>query len=206
MKPARWRSSGTMSPASRGPRPHPFHRKTEGLDVKEIDCPSSKGPMAAFRVLRFEGLGPGPFCVMLLADRGADVTLLERPGGGPALTYIGEGRQRVVHRGKRSLGLDLKRPGASTLALRLVERADVLIEGFRPGVMERPGFGPGLCLESNPRLVYARMTGWGQDGPLAQSPGHDLNYAAVAGILGPRRSWKATHPCSPESTQGGRTI
>ena len=154
------------------------------MNVKEIDCPSPKGPLAGFRVLEFEGLGPGPFCAMLLADMGADVTLLERPGGGPARTYIGEGRQRVVHRGKRSLGIDLKRPGASILALRLVERADVLIEGFRPGVMERLGLGPGPCLETTPRLIYARMTGWGQDGPLAQSPGHDLNYAAVAGILG----------------------
>jgi alpha-methylacyl-CoA racemase len=93
----------------------------------------------------------------------------------------------VVHRGKLSLGIDLKRPGASNLALRLVERADVLIEGFRPGVMERLGLGPGPCLERNPRLIYARMTGWGQDGPLARSPGHDLNYAAVSGILGTGR-------------------
>jgi alpha-methylacyl-CoA racemase len=93
----------------------------------------------------------------------------------------------VVHRGKRSLGIDLKRPGAADLALRLAEQADVLIEGFRPGVMERLGLGPGPCLERNPHLVYARMTGWGQDGPLAQFPGHDINYSAVAGILGTGR-------------------
>jgi alpha-methylacyl-CoA racemase len=158
--------------------------QAEGLNVKETDCPSAQGPLAGFRVLEFEGLGPGPFCAMLLADMGADVTLLERPGESPARIFIGEGRQRVVHRGKRSLGIDLKRPGASNLALQLVERADVLIEGFRPGVMERLGLGPGPCLERNSRLIYARMTGWGQDGPLASSPGHDINYAAVAGILG----------------------
>ena len=151
------------------------------------DGPSLHGPLAGFLVLEFEALGPGPFCGMLLADMGAEVILLERPGGGPARIYMGEGRQRVVHRGKRSLGLDLKQPGASNLALRLVEQADVLIEGFRPGVMERLGVGPGPCMERNPRLVYGRMTGWGQDGPLAQSPGHDLNYAAVSGVLGASR-------------------
>ena len=154
---------------------------------KDDNIPSVHGPLTGFLVLEFEALGPGPFCGMLLADMGAEVVLLERPGGGPARIYMGEGRQRVVHRGKRSLGLDLKRPGASNLALTLVERADVLLEGFRPGVMERLGVGPGPCLERNPRLVYGRMTGWGQDGPLAQSPGHDLNYAAVSGILGASR-------------------
>lgn len=154
---------------------------------KEPDHPSAQGPLAGFRVLEFEALGPAPFCGMLLADMGADVTLLERPGESPASIYIGEGCQRVVHRGKRSLGIDLKRAGASDLALRLVERADVLIEGFRPGVMERLGLGPGPCLERNPRLVYARMTGWGQEGPLAQTPGHDLNFAAVSGVLGASR-------------------
>lgn len=149
--------------------------------------PPSHGPLAGVRVLEFEGLGPGPFCSMLLADMGAEVTLLERPGESPAHVYIGEGRQRVVHRGKRSLGIDLKHPKSSNLALRLVEHADVLIEGFRPGVMERLGIGPDPCLERNPHLVYARMTGWGQDGPLAQSPGHDLNFAAVSGVLGASR-------------------
>ena len=110
---------------------------------REVDHPPTQAPLTGFRVLEFEGLGPGPFCGMLLADMGAEVTLLERPGDSPARAYIGEGRQRVVHRGKRSLGLDLKHPEAAVLALRLVERADVLIEGFRPGVMERLGLGPG---------------------------------------------------------------
>jgi len=154
---------------------------------REVDRPHTQAPLTGFRVLEFEGLGPGPFCGMQLADMGAEVTLLERPGDSPARAYIGEGRQRVVHRGKRSLGLDLKHPGAEALALRLVEQADILIEGFRPGVMERLGLGPGPCLERNPRLVYARMTGWGQDGPLAEAPGHDLNYAALSGILGASR-------------------
>ena len=157
------------------------------MTCRETDRPSAKGPLAGFQVLEFEGQGPGPFCGMLLSDMGAEVTLLERPGESPARAYIGEGRQRVVHRGKRSLGIDLKHPEAASLALRLVEQADVLIEGFRPGVMERLGLGPGPCLEHNPRLVYARMTGWGQDGPLAQAPGHDLNYAAVSGILAASR-------------------
>lgn len=160
---------------------------SQTVTSRENDRSSPQGPLAGVRVLEFEGLGPAPFCGMLLADMGAEVTLLERPGESPARIYVGEGRQRVVHRGKRSLGIDLKRPGATDLALRLIERADVLIEGFRPGVMERMGLGPGPCLERNPRLVYARMTGWGQDGPLAQTPGHDINYSAVAGILGTGR-------------------
>ncbi len=141
------------------------------------------GPLAGIRVLEFEGLGPAPFCGMLLADMGADVILLERPGESPARPYFGTDRQRVMHRGKRSLGIDLKHPEAKDLVLRLVEHADVLIEGFRPGVMERLGIGPGACQAQNLGLIYARVTGWGQDGPLAQTPGHDLNFAAASGIL-----------------------
>jgi alpha-methylacyl-CoA racemase len=138
---------------------------------------------------------------MLLADMGAEVTLLERPGWTPARAFVQEDRQRVTHRGKRSLGIDLKAPGASALVLRLAARADVLIEGFRPGVMERLGLGPGPCLDRNPRLVYARMTGWGQDGPLAQAPGHDLNYAAVAGVLAAGRR-RGSAPWAPPTMVG----
>jgi alpha-methylacyl-CoA racemase len=142
-----------------------------------------QGPLAGVKVVEFAGIGPGPFCGMLLADMGAEVTLLERGGGTFASQLFGGGRKAVANRGKKSLCIDLKHPEAKALALRLIEEADVLIEGFRPGVMERLGFGPGVCLELNPRLVYARMTGWGQTGPLAPRAGHDANYAAIAGVL-----------------------
>ena len=132
------------------------------------------GPLKGIRVLEFAGIGPGPFCAMLLADLGAEVVRLDRPEG-PAGT-----RQDFVGRGRRSVALDLKSPEA---ALRLVERADALVEGFRPGVMERLGLGPEPCLARNPRLVYGRMTGWGQEGPLAQSAGHDMNYISLTGAL-----------------------
>jgi alpha-methylacyl-CoA racemase len=120
---------------------------------------------------------------MLLADMGAEVTLLERAGGTFASQLFGGGRKAVANRGKKSLCIDLKSPEAKPLVLKLIEDADVLVEGFRPGVMERLGFGPDLCLALNPRLVYGRMTGWGQSGPLAARAGHDANYAALAGVL-----------------------
>jgi len=142
-----------------------------------------QGPLAGVKVVEFAGIGPGPFCGMLLADMGAEVTLLERGGGTFASQLFGGGRKAVANRGKKSLCIDLKHPEAKALALRLIDEADVLIEGFRPGVMERLGFGPEVCLERNPRLIYARMTGWGQTGPLAPRAGHDANYAAIAGVL-----------------------
>jgi alpha-methylacyl-CoA racemase len=135
------------------------------------------GPLKGLRILEFAGIGPGPFCAMLLADLGAEVVRLDRKEG-PAGT-----RQDFVTRGRRSLALDLKSPPAIAAVLRLVEGADALIEGFRPGVMERLGLGPDGCLARNPRLVYGRMTGWGQDGPLAQAAGHDINYIALTGAL-----------------------
>ncbi len=144
---------------------------------------SSAGPLSGVRVLEFEGLGPAPFCGMLLADMGAEVLLLERPRPSHAQRLMSEGRRRVTHRGKRSLALDLKHPEALAVLLRLLDRADVLLEGFRPGVMERLGLGPEPCLARNPRLIYARMTGWGQTGPLAGAPGHDLNYVGLSGAL-----------------------
>lgn len=140
------------------------------------------GPLKGLRVLEVGGVGPGPFCGMLLSDLGAEVTRVERPeSAGLAGT--------VVERGRRSVGLNLKTRAAVDLALRLVRSSDILIEGFRPGVMERLGLGPKVCLDANPRLIYGRMTGWGQDGPLAGASGHDINYIALAGALyhiGPR--------------------
>src|SRR3954463_3898206 len=140
------------------------------------------GPLAGIRVLEFEAIGPGPFAGMLLADLGADVLVVDRP----AETDLGLKRERwydVMMRGKRSVTLDLKSASAKGAALALIEKADVLIEGLRPGVMERLGLGPDAALARNPRLVYGRMTGWGQDGPLAARAGHDINYIALAGVL-----------------------
>jgi len=140
------------------------------------------GPLAGIRVLEFEAIGPGPFCGMMLADMGADVLLLDRPDD-PGL---GLGRERwsdVMLRGRRSVTLDLKSKHGVEAALRLASRADALIEGFRPGVMERLGLGPEALAERNPKLVYGRMTGWGQDGPLAPRAGHDINYIALTGVL-----------------------
>ena len=140
------------------------------------------GPLAGVRILEFEAIGPAPFAGMLLADMGADVLVVDRPGD----SGLGLKRERwfdVMMRGKRSVCLDLKAPGSAQVALDLIEKADALIEGFRPGVMERLGLGPDAALERNPRLVYGRMTGWGQDGPLAPRAGHDINYIALAGVL-----------------------
>src|SRR5438128_6105786 len=141
------------------------------------------GPLSGIRVLEFEAIGPGPFAGMLLADMGADVLVVDRAAAGD----FGLKRERwydVMMRGKRSVTLDLKADSGKEVALRLIARADALIEGFRPGVMERLGLGPHEGLEKNPRLVYGRMTGWGQSGPLAPRAGHDINYIAVTGALG----------------------
>ena len=143
----------------------------------------TSGPLSGVKVIEFAGIGPGPFCGMLLADMGADVTLLERGGGTFASQLFGGGRKAVANRGKKSLCIDLKHPAAKPVVMKLIAEADVLIEGFRPGVMERLGFGPDDCLALNPRLIYGRMTGWGQTGPLAPRAGHDANYAAIAGVL-----------------------
>jgi alpha-methylacyl-CoA racemase len=139
------------------------------------------GPLQGIRVIELAGIGPGPFCGMLLADLGADVVLVDRKGG--ALPFGAQPKFDLTRRGKRSIALDLKQPGAAEVVLRLVEQADALVEGFRPGVMERLGLGPEVCLARNPRLVFGRLTGWGQHGPLAQSAGHDINYVALSGIL-----------------------
>ncbi|MFF4319788.1 CaiB/BaiF CoA transferase family protein [Streptomyces sp. NPDC001568] len=139
------------------------------------------GPLAGVRVVELAGIGPGPFAAMLLADLGADVVRVDRPGGGGLAV---DPAYDVTNRNKRSVLIDLKADGGPARVLDLVERADVLIEGFRPGVAERLGVGPADCHARNPALVYGRMTGWGQDGPLAHTAGHDIAYIAVTGALG----------------------
>lgn len=143
-------------------------------------APATPGPLAGVRVVELAGIGPGPFAAMLLADLGADVVRVDRPGG-PALGV--EPATDLGNRNKRSVLVDLKSPHGPAAVLDLVERADILIEGYRPGVAERLGVGPDACLARNPRLVYGRMTGWGQDGPLAASAGHDIGYIAITGAL-----------------------
>ncbi|MEO5736528.1 MAG: CaiB/BaiF CoA-transferase family protein, partial [Variovorax sp.] len=136
--------------------------------------PPRSGPLAGLRIVEFAAIGPAPFAGQLLADLGADIIRVdraERSGGEPG----------VLSRGRRSVVLDLKKPAAIETCLALLQRADASIEGFRPGVMERLGLGPDVALARNPKLVYARMTGWGQTGPLAQAAGHDLNYISLSG-------------------------
>ncbi|KPH01759.1 carnitine dehydratase [Pseudomonas sp. RIT-PI-q] len=142
------------------------------------------GVLSGIRVVEFEAIGPAPFGTMLLADMGADVVRIDRPVAASDLGPKFEGQRKdITGRNRSSVTLDLKRPESVTAALELIERADVLIEGFRPGTMERLGLGPDVVLARNPRLVYARMTGWGQTGPLAERAGHDLNYIALSGVL-----------------------
>lgn len=143
------------------------------------------GPLSGVRVVEMVGIGPCPFAAMMLADMGAEVIRIDRKataGEDNPYPVLGT-RHDVMARGRRSLALDLKKPAGRLAALGLIDRADVLLEGFRPGVMERLGLGPDVCLERNPKLVYGRITGWGQDGPLAQAAGHDINYVALSGML-----------------------
>ncbi len=140
------------------------------------------GPLHGVKVIEIASIGPGPFAAMLLADLGADVLRIDRAGG--AGNPLGEGAWNFMHRGRRSAAVDLKHADGRELVLRLCERADALVEGFRPGVMERLGLGPDAVAARNPRLVYGRMTGYGQDGPMASVAGHDINYIALAGVLG----------------------
>ncbi len=136
------------------------------------------GPLEGIRVVEIAGIGPGPFCAMMLSDMGADVIRVDRKSA------AGQGSTLdVLNRGRPSIAIDLKKPEGIGCVLKLVERADVLIEGFRPGVMERLGLGPDTCQRRNPKLVYGRMTGWGQTGPLASAAGHDINYIALSGVL-----------------------
>ena len=137
------------------------------------------GPLRGVKVVEIAGIGPGPHACMILADLGADVIRVERPGG----QLLAGGPHNLLNRGRPSVALDLKQPEAIDTVLELVRDADLLVEGMRPGVAERLGLGPEECHAVNPRLVYGRMTGWGQDGPLAQAAGHDMNYISVAGAL-----------------------
>ena len=142
------------------------------------------GPLAGFKVVEMVGLGPCPFAAMMLADMGAEVIRIDRkPAAGSGPYPVLGTPHDVLARSRKSLALDLKDPAARDVVLALIGQADAVIEGFRPGVMERLGLGPDLCLERNPRLVYGRVTGWGQHGPLAQAAGHDLNYIALTGML-----------------------
>jgi len=138
------------------------------------------GPLKGYRIIEIAGIGPGPFACMMLADLGADIIRLERPTGPRGVDAV---PANVTNRSRRSVGIDLKNPDAVELVLRLCEGADALVEGFRPGVAERLGIGPDECLARNPRLVYGRMTGWGQDGPYASMAGHDINYISLGGAL-----------------------
>ena len=160
------------------------------------------GPLQGIKVIEIASIGPGPFAAMMLADMGADVVRLERAGGSAGL---GAGSWNFMHRGRPSVSCDLKHPDGRELVLRLAESADALVEGFRPGVMERLGLGPDEVLERNGRLVYGRMTGYGQDGPLSAVAGHDINYISIAGALGSfaRRGERPLFPLNMMGDFGG---
>jgi len=145
------------------------------------------GPLSGIKIVEMAGIGPGPFCGMLMADLGADVVVVDRLALAPGAIDLED--KAISRRGKRSVAIDIKTPHGVETVLQLVEQADALIEGMRPGVMERLGLGPQMCLARNPRLIYGRMTGWGQDGPLAQAAGHDVNYVALSGA-----GWFAGQP------------
>ena len=160
------------------------------------------GPLDGIRVVEFAGIGPGPFAGMMLADHGAEVIRIDR--GRPGLGFSADARDPLL-RSRRSVALDLKNPAAIEAVRRIVKDADAIIEGFRPGVMERLGLGPDVLLADNPRLVYGRMTGWGQTGPMAPEPGHDINYIAVSGVLHAlgRAGEKPTPPINLAGDFGG---
>ncbi len=144
------------------------------------------GPLHDVRIVEFAGIGPAPFAAMVLADLGADVLLVDRKSPNPNtrdVSFFNLGAHALLNRGKRTIALDLKQAAGVAVALRLIASADALIEGYRPGVMERNGLGPDVCFARIPRLVYGRMTGWGQTGPLAMAAGHDVNYLALSGAL-----------------------
>ena len=135
------------------------------------------GPLEGVKIIEIAGIGPGPFCAMMLSDMGADIIRVDRKGN------PGMGKMDILNRGRRSVAVDLKNPDGVEMVLKLIEKADALQEGFRPGVMENLGLGPDVCLKRNPKLVYGRMTGWGQEGPMAMAAGHDINYISLSGAL-----------------------
>ena len=157
------------------------------------------GPLSGFKIIELAGIGPGPFCGMMLSDMGAEVIRVERTGGSKKAS------KDVLARNRRSIAVDLKQPEGVETVLRLIESADAVFEGFRPGVMERLGLSPDICLARNPRLVFGRMTGWGQTGPMAQAAGHDINYIALAGALHAigRKSEKPVPPLNLVGDFGG---
>ncbi|MDO9408038.1 CaiB/BaiF CoA-transferase family protein [Patulibacter sp.] len=159
------------------------------------------GPLAGVRVVELAGIGPGPFAGMLLADLGAEVVVVERPAD-PATTVLGA----TMRRGKRSIVVDLRKDGAAEVVLELVRDADIVFEGWRPGVAERLGVGPDDCLAVNPAVVYGRMTGWGQDGPLAATAGHDINYLALSGALHAIGTDRPTPPLNLVADYGGGSM
>lgn len=166
---------------------------------------SFTGPLAGLKVVEIGSIGPGPYCAMLLADLGADVVRIDRATGATLVGPNADFRTEVLHRGRRSVAVDLKHPQGRAVVLELVAGADALIEGFRPGVTERLGIGPEDCAAVNPRLVYGRMTGYGQDGPMAQAVGHDINYIAQSGVLSllGRNGQPPTPPLSLAGDFGG---
>lgn len=162
------------------------------------------GPLQGVKIVELAGIGPGPFAGMLLSDMGADIVRIDRAQQvNPAV--FDKPNLEPLYRGRRSIGVDLKHPEGVELVLRLLEHADALVEGYRPGVTERLGLGPDVCLARNPKLVYGRMTGWGQDGPMAQAAGHDINYIALAGALAHfgRAGSKPTPPINVVGDFGG---
>lgn len=170
----------------------------------------SKGPLSGIKVIEIAGIGPAPCAGMMLADMGADVILVERraPNANAEPDAQAQANQTFYNRGKRSLALDLKKPESTAIVLSLIESADILIEGFRPGVMERLGLGPDVCHARNPALIFGRMTGWGQSGPLAHAAGHDPNYIALSGALsaGASAERPPTAPLTLVGDVGGGTM
>jgi len=138
------------------------------------------GPLQGVKIIEVGGIGPGPFCAQMLSDMGADIVRVDRKGAGEGLINK---KFNILHRNRRSIAVDLKKPEGIEIVLKLIEQADALIEGYRPGVMEKLGLGPEICMQRNLKLVFGRMTGWGQDGPMAKIAGHDINYIALSGAL-----------------------
>src|SRR5690348_5407688 len=165
------------------------------------------GVLSGYRVIELAGIGPGPMCAMLLSDMGADVLRIDRMAEA-GLGIAMEQKYSLLNRGRRSVAFDLKKPEAIEAVMKLAEKADALIEGFRPGVTERLGLGPDACLKRNPRLIYGRMTGWGQEGPLAHAAGHDINYIALSGALHSigRKGQPPTPPLNLVGDYGGGAL
>ena len=168
---------------------------------------SARGPLDGLKIIEMAGIGPGPMCAMLLADLGAEVIRIDRPVAANLGLPRAAGSD-LLTRGRRSVAIDLKSAEGIDIVLRMIERADALLEGFRPGVMERLGLGPSVCHRINPRLVYGRMTGWGQDGPLASAAGHDINHIALTGALHAigREGQAPLHPLNLVGDFGGGAL